>query len=90
MKFATAISFALTLAPFVAQANPVANNVVEREPEALERRDKTCKVFTGDGNVACRTGANIKYDLVRRFGIDDEFSVSCKAYGGSVGGDKYV
>jgi len=90
MKFTTALSFALTLAPFVAQANPVANNVVEREPDALERRDNICRVDTKDGNVNCREGAGTGYDIVTQFGPNDRFLVSCKANGEDVFGDRYV
>ena len=88
MKFATAISFTIALAPFVVQANPVANNVVEREPEALERRDKICRVEATVVN--CRKGAGTGYDIVRRFGPSDQFFVSCKANGEVIFGDPYV
>ncbi|KAF2398180.1 hypothetical protein EJ06DRAFT_558568 [Trichodelitschia bisporula] len=93
MKFSAALLLPLLA---LATANPLPAPEPEALPaadpaaalDALNKRDKYCKVFTGDGNVACRKGAGTGYNVVRRIGANDRFGVNCKANGEKVGDTK--
>ncbi|TGZ81473.1 hypothetical protein EX30DRAFT_395616 [Ascodesmis nigricans] len=66
----------------------------EPEPESFppsqlfKRADKTCRVYTGDGNVACRTGAGTGYSVKYRVSASYRFGVRCKANGSNVMGNR--
>lgn len=70
----------------LASANPIAES--DHPAAVLQKRDKWCRVFTGDGNVACRRGAGTGYEVVRRISSTDRFGVNCKAYGQTIGGTR--
>lgn len=95
------LALALTVASSpVAGPEAVAVAVAAAEAEAVsfpptlpanlfKRADKTCKVWTGDGDVACRLGAGTGYQLKYRVGSQYRFGVRCKANGSNVQGNKY-
>jgi hypothetical protein len=85
MKLSLALMISLA---FLSHGSPVESSaeVSEAAPEALDKRDKWC--FVTEENVKCMEGANTGYKLVRRIQPNQRFGVSCKAYGGTVGGSK--
>jgi hypothetical protein len=93
------ITVMLALVAVLAQASPAAEPNAQPlaalgpEPASFneaanlfQKRDKWCKVSTN--GVKCRKGAGTGYGIVRQIDTSQQFGVSCKANGESIGGTK--